>query len=397
MKPLRHVSIHGYRAVRDLEFEPGDVCALVGEASSGKSTVLTAIWTLLEAAAPPPTIDDVSRGMSGRIHLEAELDRSQTIFLDARPPDTLNLNRAGAPPVLFFPANLRSRSLVAPTSGSGAKDVAELFEPPLADHHWSQLDGGLQLVLGMERLAASNLRRFVLLIEEPELYLSPHMQRHLFRLLRDLAGRGNQVLYSTHAPVFLSVDRMEELALVRHFEGEGTTLLQPEPLAEAEAFRVLSEFDSDRAELFLARSVLLVEGRTEKMTFPYVFEALGAQPDKEGVLILECGGKGNMPLFARICNACEIPYVIVHDRDAAAGERPVESERVVNRQIQEVAGKRRTVMLTPDFEAVAGMKSGGRGRKPRKAVRRFSANNGDVPQPLRTAVEKVLRAARTGV
>jgi predicted ATP-dependent endonuclease of OLD family len=393
---LRVVSIHGYRAVRDLEFDPGSVCALVGEASSGKSTVLTAIWTLLEAAAPPPTIDDVSRGMSGRIHLEAELDRGQTIFLDARPPDTLNLNRAGAPPVLFFPANLRARTLVAPASGRGAQDVAQLFEPPVADHHWSQLDGGLQLVLGMERLLASNLRRFVLLIEEPELYLSPHTQRYLFRLLRELAHRGNQILYSTHAPVFLSVDRMEDLALVRHSADEGTTLLQPEPLAEAEAFRVLSEFDSDRAELFLARAALLVEGRTEKMTLPYVFEALGVEPDKEGVLILECGGKGNIPLFARICNACEIPYIVVHDRDAPAGERPVESERVVNRQIQDVAGRRRVVVLTPDFEAVAGMKARGRGRKPRKAVRRFSAGNGEVPQPLRTAVEKALKAARTG-
>jgi predicted ATP-dependent endonuclease of OLD family len=393
---LKRVSIHGYRAVRDLAFEPGKVCALVGEASSGKSTVLTAIWTLLEAAAPPPTIDDVSRGMSGRIHLEAELERGQSIFLDARPPDTLNLNRAGGPPVLFFPANLRSRSLLAPASGPGPSDIRHLFEPPLADHHWSQIDGGLQLVLGMERLVASNLRRFVLLIEEPELYLSPHMQRHLFRLLRELAHHGNQILYSTHAPVFLSVDRIEDLALVRHTDDEGTTLLQPEALAEGEAFRVLSEFDSDRAELFLARAVLLVEGRTEKMTFPLVFAALGAEPDKEGVLVLECGGKGNIPLFARICNACGIPYVVVHDRDAPQGERPVESERVVNRQIQEVAGKRRTVVLTPDFEAVAGMKSSGRGRKPRKAVRRFSANNGDVPQPLRTAVEKALRAARNG-
>ena len=394
--PLRRVSIHGYRAVRDLEFGPGSVCALVGEASSGKSTVLTAIWTLLEAAAPPPTIDDVSRGMSGRIHLEAELANGSSIFLDARPPDTLNLNRAGSPPVLFFPANLRARSLVAPATGAGPADLIHLFEPPLADHHWAKLDGGLQLVLGMERLLASHLRRFVLLIEEPELYLSPHTQRHLFRLLRDLAHRGNQILYSTHAPVFLSVDRIEELALVRHAEDQGTTLLQPEPLAEAEAFRVLSEFDSDRAELFLARAVLLVEGRTEKMTFPFVFEALGHESDKEGVLILECGGKGNIPLFARICNACEIPYVIVHDRDAPQGARPVESERVVNRQIQEVAGKRRVVVLTPDFEAVSGMKARGRGRKPRKAVRRFTTGDGDLPQPLRTAVEKVLRAARAG-
>src|SRR6059058_611881 len=131
---LRRISIHGYRAVKDLEFEPGAVCALVGEASSGKSTVLTAIWTLLEAAAPPPTIDDVARGAEGgRIHLEADIAK-RTIFLDARPPDTLNLNRAGAPPVLFLPANLRKRTLVAPATGVGAADVAELLTPPTVDH-----------------------------------------------------------------------------------------------------------------------------------------------------------------------------------------------------------------------------------------------------------------------
>ena len=392
MRPLKRLSIQGYRSARELAFDPGSVCALVGEASSGKSTVLTAIWTLLEAAAPPPTIDDVSQGTSGRIHLEAELERG-SIFLDARPPDTLNLNRAGAPPVLFLPANLRPRTLVAPATGRGASDVAELFRPPLPDHHWSAADGGLQLVAGMERLLASSLRRFVLLIEEPELYLSPHAQRHLYRVLRALAQRGNQVMYSTHAPVFLSVDRLEELALVRHTSDRGTTLHQPPPLPEAESFRALSEFDSDRAELFLARAALLVEGRTEKLTFPLVFEALGIEADKEGIIVLECGGKGNMPLFARICNACGIPYVIVHDRDAERGRRPVESERVTNEQIRAVAGPTRTVVLTPDFEAVSGMNGGGRARKPHRAYRRYRGN-GDVPEPLRQAVEKVLRAAR---
>jgi predicted ATP-dependent endonuclease of OLD family len=283
--------------------------------------------------------------------------------------------------------------LVAPATGVGASDVVQLLQPPVAEHHWSAADGGLQLVMGMERLLASNLRRFVILIEEPELYLSPHAQRHLFRVLRGLAQHGNQILYSTHAPVFLSVDRIEELALVRHREGEGTTLFQPEPLEETEAFRVLSEFDSDRAEMFLARAALLVEGRTEKLIFPLLFNALGVEPDKEGIIVLECGGKGNIPLFARICNACGIPYVVVHDRDAQPGERPVESERIVNRQIREVAGKGRTIVLAPDFEAVSGVSTRGRGRKPRNAYRRYTGN-GEVPEPLRAAVEKVLRAAR---
>src|SRR3954471_21456196 len=280
--PLRRVSIQGYRAARELELTPGSVCALVGEASSGKSTVLTAIWTLLEAAAPPPTIDDIARdGAGGRIRLEADVAKG-TIFLDARPPDTLNLNRAGAPPVLFLPANLRSRTLVAPATGRGAAEVAELFQPPAVDHHWAAADGGLALVAGMEQLLASNLRHFVLLIEEPELYLSPHGQRQLYGLLRALAQAGNQILYSTHAPVFLSVDKLEELALARHTPAGGTSLFQPQPLAEAEMFRALSEFDSDRAELFLARCAVLVEGRTEKLTFPLVFDALGSIPTRKG-------------------------------------------------------------------------------------------------------------------
>jgi hypothetical protein len=138
--------------------------------------------------------------------------------------------------------------------------------------------------------------------------------------------------------------------------------------------------------------VLLVEGRTEKLAFPFVFEALGIEPDKEGILVLECGGKGNMPLFARICNACDIPYVIVHDRDAPKGQRPVESERVINQQIQDVAGRRRSVVLVPDFEAVSGVSSRGRGRKPRRAYRHYTGNE-EVPQQLRLAVERVLKAA----
>ena len=249
MALLERVTITGYRSARDVVLEPGDLCALVGESSSGKSTVLSAIWTLLEPAAPMPTGDDVSRGAE-RVHIEARVG-GRTIFLDARPPASMNLNRGVAPPTLFFPANLRPSTVLAPVRGSAeraAKTVRAAAPDGTGD--WAAGDGGIALLHAVEALLEARVRGLVVLIEEPELYLSPPAQRLLFRLLRRLSERGrNQVLYSTHAPVFLGVDRLDELVLVRHGARTGTTLVQPEALSQQQSFRALAEFDAERAEL----------------------------------------------------------------------------------------------------------------------------------------------------
>ena len=384
MSLIDRVTIQGYRGARDVVLEPGPTCVLVGESSSGKSTVLSAIWTLLEAAAPMPTGDDLSHGTS-RVHVEAEVG-DRTLFLDARPPATLNLNREGAPPALFFPANLRPSTLLAPTDSPAKRAVGVVRDE-------STVDGGLSLIRSMAALVEARARGLVILIEEPELYLSPPAQRHLHRVLGRLAARGrNQVLYSTHSPVFLGVDRLDELVLVRHDERTGTTLLQPEALTQKQSFRVLAEFDAERAEIFLSRGVLLVEGRTEKLSFPFIFSALGYDADQEAIAVIDCAGKGNIPLFAEICNACEIPYVVVHDRDAPRGVAPSEPERISNEAIMRIAGRRRTIALVPDFEGVAGLRA--KRGKPAAAWKRFQTGNGELPAQLEQAVVRVVTAAR---
>ena len=385
MTLIKQVTISGYRGARDVVLEPGATCVLVGESSSGKSTVLSAIWTLLEAAAPMPTGEDVSRGHS-RVHVEATVGE-RTLFLDARPPDTINLNREGAPPALFFPANLRPTTLLAPADHPAKRAIGVVRGTE------TNPDGGLSLVRSIAALAEARVGGLVILIEEPELYLSPPAQRHLHRLLRKLSARGrNQVLYSTHSPVFLGVDRLDELVLVRHDDRTGTRLLQPEALSLKQATRMHAEIDAERSEIFLSRAVLFVEGRTERLAFPYVFEALGYDVDQEAIAIIDCAGKGNMPLFAEICNACGIPYVVVHDRDAPRGEEPAEAERIANESIIRVAGKGRSIMLTPDFEGVTGVSV--RRGKPAATLKRFRSGIGDPPGPLRQAVERVVAAAR---
>ncbi len=374
---LERVTIQNYRRARDLSLEPGPLCALAGESSSGKSTVLAALWTLLEAAAPSPGSCDVARpGASIRV---SAITRGREIFLDARPPATLTLDRKGAPPVLFFPAGLRSGELVAPTDRDGAVPRAA--------------GGARSLMRAIRTLVENETRGLVVLVEEPELFLSPPAQRNLHGLLRAFAARGrNQVLYSTHSPVFLDVERLEELVLAHHHERSGLALRRPAALGRKQSLRMVAELGADRAEIFLARAALLVEGRTEKIALPFVFNALDYDADEEAIAVIDCAGKGNIPLLAEICNACGIPYVVLHDRDAPRGVRPPTAERIANAAIRRAAGRRRTVMLVPDFEAVSGLRA--RRGKPAAALRRFRSGNDALPEQLRTAVERVVSAAR---
>src|SRR4029078_2735362 len=114
---------------------------------------------------------------------------------------------------------------------------------------------------------------------------------HLHTQLHRLAARGrNQVLYSTHSPVFLGVDRLDQLVLVRYDHRTGATLLQPQELPRDQALRLFTELDAERAEIFLSRAVMLVEGRTEKLAFPFVFRALGDDAHQDALGTLDCRG-----------------------------------------------------------------------------------------------------------
>jgi predicted ATP-dependent endonuclease of OLD family len=208
------------------------------------------------------------------------------------------------------------------------------------------------------------------LIEEPELYLRPQGQRYLYRLLRAFAAGGNQVIYSTHSPAFLNVTRMDELVFVERLPLKGTRVIQPGAVSADEDFRVMTEFDAARSELFLAHAVVLVEGLTEKLVLPFVFTALGHDVDRDGISVIECGGKPNIPLFARICKAAGIPFVVVHDSDRKSSGRLAPAERALNALIAETAGEERVIVLDPDFEEVAGLE--GRRHKPERAWREFA-------------------------
>jgi putative ATP-dependent endonuclease of the OLD family len=131
---------------------------------------------------------------------------------------------------------------------------------------------------------------------------------------------------------------------------------------------------------------VLVEGLTEKLVLPFVFSALGHDVDREAISVVECGGKPNIPLFARICRATGIPFVVVHDSDRKTSGRLVAAERALNTLIADTADEERVIVLDPDFEAVAGL--AGRRHKPEHAWREFAGRPAkEMPGQLRRVVE----------
>jgi predicted ATP-dependent endonuclease of OLD family len=390
---LDTVRVRAYRSARDVELRLGPVTALVGEARTGKSNLLRAIQALLDPAAPPPSREDI-RGRAPATTVEARLTDGRRIAFTAEPSRRPRARRRGAPPVVFLAAADRSGPLLELDAFSDeAEDAVARFRAALRDPPELRSDsaGASMLVAGVDACAAAGVSGVVFLIEEPELFLRPHTQRYLYRRLRALAGAGNQVVYTTHSPAFLNVARLEELVLVRYAARKGTQIVQPKPLEADEAFRVVSEFDAERSELFLSRCAILVEGRTEKLVLPSIFAALGHDADRAQISIIECGGKSNIPVFARTCRACRIPFIVVHDRDAPAGEQPIQAEVVLNRLIRSLAGRDRTVVLEPDFEGVTGLR--GHSNKPERAWNHFTSPGVKVPEPLSRAVELALSLA----
>ena len=144
------------------------------------------------------------------------------------------------------------------------------------------------------------------------------------------------------------------------------------------------------AELFLARGALLVEGRTEKLAFPFVFRALGHDVDEEAISIVECGGKSRIVLLARVCDLCRIPFVAVHDGDTRPGSgEPIPAEQCAQRADPRDVGEERSVVLDPDFEAVSGLRS--HRHKPEHALEHFvRLSAGRMPVPLVRAAATLL-------
>ena len=241
--------------------------------------------------------------------------------------------------------------------------------------------------------AASKSRYFI--FEEPELYLHPQAQRTLFDSFIKLSETGSQVILCTHSSNLINIDRYKSIYIVKkENEQVGSTITQcQEDLFDGKQkneWNLSYWINPDRGELFFAEKVILVEGQTEKVIIPALADKLNIF--KHGYTIIDCGSKQNIPLYIRLLNKFNIPYVVVYDKDHQANkakqaiEAADSSTRLILNEIDSKLGI--SIEFINDIEQELGYESGKSG-KPFQALQCIKSDKFQLPADFKEKIEKI--------
>jgi putative ATP-dependent endonuclease of OLD family len=195
-----------------------------------------------------------------------------------------------------------------------------------------------------QQQSKASTEHLFLVIEEPEVYQHPNRQRHFARILRKLAEdrtpgfAKTQVLYATHSPLFVGIDRIDEIRLMRKPLRRGsaprTTQIvavdldkvagqlwdaagRPGPKYTGASLkpRLVSLMTPWVNEGFFADTVVLVEGEDDRAAILGAAEAEGHDFEAMSIAVLPCGGKTNLDRPTAIFRHLGIQTYTIWDSD----------------------------------------------------------------------------------
>ncbi|WP_158726684.1 AAA family ATPase [Tomitella fengzijianii] len=162
--------------------------------------------------------------------------------------------------------------------------------------------------------AAKPTHPYLLLFEEPELYLHPRAQRQLMSALESFA-EDHQVLVTTHSPGFFRP------------KTEGFTRLHKSPIGVhatpvdlsmtlRDAYQLVRHENNEAA--FFAHAVVLVEGDSDTFVFPHLAKVLSKEWDhvERNIMFVKIEGKGNITRYRRFFKHFDIDVHVITDLDA---------------------------------------------------------------------------------
>lgn len=172
----------------------------------------------------------------------------------------------------------------------------------------------------LHKEAIKENRSCFLLIEEPEAHIHAQRQLKLIQSLEAESESGNiQTIITTHAPLLASVVKLSNMVIVK--SGEAYSLAEEHTKLDADDYLYLEKYlDATKANLFFARSVIVVEGPGEALLLPTLSQLLGHNFTDYGVSLVDVRSTG-LRRYARIFQRSnenkklDINVACVTDRD----------------------------------------------------------------------------------
>jgi putative ATP-dependent endonuclease of OLD family len=164
-------------------------------------------------------------------------------------------------------------------------------------------------------------RGYLLLFEEPELFLHPDAQKILFNALGVFSEK-NHVVVTTHSPLFLSHKALATfIRLSKEREPAGgrpfTKALHVDltGMAAKDGFQIIC-FENNSAAFF-AKRIVLVEGDSDYIAFPHIAEKLNEAWNclTHSVAFVRVGGKGSIARYRKFFEIFEVPVFVIGDLD----------------------------------------------------------------------------------
>lgn len=204
----------------------------------------------------------------------------------------------------------------------------------------------------------------LILFEEPEAFLHPSQQEQLNLSLKSIAEEEEQqVICSTHSPIFVSKNIADLLSLIRLIKINGQTKIfqlsksdidnlfdenlglykrmtdiyndtktdaklkvkikekfiddtsDIDAKLEEESIRYFLWIDSERAALFFSRHIIVCEGATEKIFLEYLINTKWPELKTQNVYFLDAMGKFNFHRYMNLFNKFGITHSLLMDSD----------------------------------------------------------------------------------
>ena len=193
-----------------------------------------------------------------------------------------------------------------------ASNMAPVESKRLGDG-WQSLLRLAALELALEFTGKGN--KVLLLVEEPETYLHPHLRRKLRKIFSEFQEAGNQVLITTHSQELISfAENQNIIRLNMTSDGvdgyEYSTETADQALKDQEKL-----LEKGNQEIVFANKAILTEGKGTQFAVHLGLEKLEIDADAEAISIIDCGGVSNLPAYAELCSNLGIPWFAIHDKD----------------------------------------------------------------------------------